>query len=143
MRRRNSGLYRNIGLLILRLGLGIMMMLHGYPKLFGGPEMWIQLGAETQSLGIDFAPIFFGFMASSAEFLGGLFLALGLLFKPALGLLISVMTVAAFSHISVGDGFAEFSHSIELGIVFISLLFIGPGEISLDRKLNSRKQRRY
>ena len=143
MRRRRSGTYREIGLLILRIGLGIMMMLHGYPKLFGGPEMWVQLGEVTQTFGIDFAPIFFGFIASITEFFGGLFLALGLFFKPTLGLLAVVMAVAAFSHISAGDGFTEFSHSIELGIVFISLLFIGPGEISLDQKLNDRRRRRY
>lgn len=143
MRRRRSGSYREIGLLILRVGLGIMMMLHGYPKLFGGPEMWTQLGEVTQTFGIDFAPIFFGFMASIAEFFGGLFLALGLFFKPTLGLLTIVMAVAAYSHIAAGDGFTETSHSIELAIVFISLLFIGPGEMSIDRKLNTRKRRRY
>jgi putative oxidoreductase len=143
MRRRNSGTYRNIGILILRVGLGIMMMMHGYPKLFGGPEMWAELGTATQSLGINFAPIFFGFMASVTEFFGGLFLIFGLFFRPSLLLLFVVMLVAAASHISAGDGFTDTSHSIELAIVFVSLLIIGPGEYSLDQKLNSRKQRRY
>lgn len=143
MRRRNSGTYRNIGILILRVGLGIMMMMHGYPKLFGGPEMWAELGTATQSLGINFAPIFFGFMASVTEFFGGLFLVFGLFFRPSLLLLFVVMLVAAASHISAGDGFTDTSHSIELAIVFVSLLIIGPGEYSLDQKLNSRKQRRY
>ncbi|MGK7369264.1 MAG: DoxX family protein [Candidatus Halalkalibacterium sp. M3_1C_030] len=143
MRRRNSGTYRNIGLLILRVGLGIMMMLHGYPKLFGGPEMWGELGTATQSIGLDFAPIFFGFMASVTEFFGGLFLILGLFFRPSLVLLFVVMIVAAASHISAGDGFTDTSHSIELAIVFVSMLIIGPGEYSLDRKLNSRRRRRY
>lgn len=143
MRRRNSGTYRNIGILILRVGLGIMMMLHGYPKLFGGPEMWAELGTATQSIGIDYAPVFFGFMAGVTEFFGGLFLILGLFLRPTLVLLVVVMTVAAASHISAGDGFTDISHSIELAIVFVSLLIIGPGEYSLDRKLNSRKRRRY
>ena len=143
MRRRKSGTYRNIGILILRVGLGIMMMLHGYPKLFGGPEMWAELGTATQSIGLDFAPIFFGFMAGVTEFFGGLFLLLGLFFRPSLVLLFVVMIVAAASHISAGDGFTDTSHSIELAIVFVSLLIIGPGEYSLDRKLNSRKRRRY
>lgn len=142
MRRPDPGSYRNIGILILRVGLGIMMMLHGYPKLFGGPEMWVQLGAETQSLGIDFAPLFFGFMASVAEFFGGLFLMLGLFFKPILVMLILVMGTAASGHISAGDGFSEISHSVELAIVFISLLFIGSGKYSLDQKLSARRRRR-
>lgn len=143
MRQRRFGSFREIGLVILRIGLGIMMMLHGYPKLFGGPEMWTQLGEVTQSFGIDFAPIFFGFMASVTEFFGGLFLALGLFFKPTLGLLTVVMAVPAFSHILAGDSFTVISHSIELAIVFISLLFIGPGEISIDHKFNSRRRKRY
>ncbi|HKL19163.1 MAG TPA: DoxX family protein [Halalkalibaculum sp.] len=143
MRRRNPGTYRNIGFLILRIGLGIIMMLHGYPKLFGGPEMWAELGTATQSLGIDFAPIFFGFIASVTEFFGGLFLLLGLFFRPTLVFMVIVMIVAAASHIAAGDGFTDTSHSIELAIVFVSMLLIGPGEYSLDRKLNARKQRRY
>lgn len=120
-----------------------MMMLHGYPKLFGGPEMWTDLGTASQSVGIDFAPVFFGFMASITEFFGGLFLLLGLFFRPSLILLIIVMIVAAASHIAAGDGFVDTSHRVELAIVFISMLFTGPGEFSLDKKLNDRNRRRY
>ena len=29
--------YHDLGLLVLRVGLGVMFMLHGYPKLMGGP----------------------------------------------------------------------------------------------------------
>lgn len=141
--RRNTGAYTDIGLLILRIGLGIMFMLHGYPKLFGGPELWTELGTATQSIGIDSAPLFFGFMVSIIESFGGLFLILGLFFKPTLSMLIIVMIGAAISHISVGDSFSDTSHSIELAIVFIGLLFIGPGKYSLDWKLNARRRRRY
>lgn len=143
MRRNTTNHYQNIGLLILRIGLGISFMLHGYPKVFGGPEMWEQVGSATQAIGIDFLPVFFGFMAGITELFGGLFLLLGLFFKPALSLLIIVMAVAASSHISAGDSFSQISHSIELGIVFISLLFLGPGKHSLDRKLSGRSRRRY
>jgi len=143
MRRRESGSYIDIGLLILRIGLGIMMMLHGYPKLFGGPDLWVEIGTATQSIGINFAPLFFGFMASITEFFGGLFLILGLFYRPTLLLLIIVMIVAASSHIAAGDGFTDTSHSIELAIVFISMLITGPGKNSLDVKLNKRSRRRY
>lgn len=143
MRRRDSAPYQHIGILILRIGLGIMMMLHGYPKLFGGPEMWADLGTATQSVGVDFAPVFFGFMASITEFFGGLFLLLGLFFRPALLFLIIVMGVAAASHITAGDGFTDISHSVELAIVFAGMLFVGSGEYSLDNKLNNRSHRRY
>lgn len=143
VRSRNTGYYRNLGLLILRVGLGIMFILHGYPKVFGGPEEWEQVGQVMQYFGIETAPMFFGFMAGIAEFFGGIFLLLGLYFTPSLILLTIVMFVAAVSHIQGGDGFASISHAIELGIVFISLLFIGPGKHSLDNRISRRRRRRY
>ncbi len=35
--------YRDAGLLILRIGIGIMFLYHGAPKLIGGPEKWEKL----------------------------------------------------------------------------------------------------
>ncbi|MCW9707622.1 DoxX family protein [Fodinibius salsisoli] len=141
LRTQRQKKLRNIGILILRVGLGIMFMLHGYPKVFGGPEMWTQVGSTLQVIGIDFAPMFFGFMAGITEFFGGLFLMLGLFFTPSLILLIIVMIVAAITHIASGDPFTAYSHSIELAIVFLSLLFIRPGPYSLDKKLEKRRRR--
>ena len=34
----------DLGLLLLRVGIGIMFTIHGYPKLIGGPEMWAKVG---------------------------------------------------------------------------------------------------
>jgi putative oxidoreductase len=135
--------FHNIGLLILRVGLGIMFILHGYPKMFGGPEMWEEVGTAMQYLGIDFAPMFFGFMAGVTEFFGGIFLLLGLFFTPSVILLFIVMLVATIKHLGAGDGFVSYSHSIELAIVFASLLFMGAGKHSLDHKLQKQRRRRY
>lgn len=141
-KRKRSDL-RNIGLLILRVGLGIMLILHGYPKMFGGPEKWTEVGAAAQYAGIDFAPMFFGFMAGVTEFFGGIFLILGVFFIPTVLFLIVVMFVAAMKQIGVGESFVHYSHSIEIAIVFLGMLFIGPGKYSLDRKLQKRSRGRY
>lgn len=140
MRYRKSGYYRNIGLLLLRLGLGVMFILHGAPKLFGGPEVWTEYGSAMQYIGIDLAPMFFGFIAGICEFFGGIFLILGLLFTPALILLVIVMIIATVKNIALGVPFSTFSHSIELAIVFFSLLFIGPGKFSLDHRLQMKRR---
>jgi putative oxidoreductase len=140
-RKRNE--YRDIGVLILRVGLGIMFILHGYPKMFGGPDTWVQVGSAVEALGINFAPMFFGFMAGVAEFFGGIFLLLGLFFIPSVALMLCVMIVATANHLANGDPFSSYSHSIELGIVFLSLLLVGPGRYSADRKIEKKKRRRY
>jgi len=124
--------YRNPGLLILRIGIGVMFMLHGFPKLMGGPDLWTRLGGATASIGVDFAPTFMGFMAAFAEFGGGLLLILGLLTRPACLLLCVTMIVATAMHVQNGDGFNRYSHALEASILFFSLLLIGPGKLSLD-----------
>lgn len=128
------GNYRNTGLLIIRVGLGIMMITHGFPKLAGGPAGWEDLGGSMKVVGINFLPVFWGLMAAVAEGVGGLFLILGIFFRPVNILLTVTMVVAALVHFGKGDGISGASHAIELGIVFFSLIFIGPGKYSIDKK---------
>lgn len=124
---------RDLGLLLLRVGIGAMFVAHGLPKLVGGPARWEGLGRAMRAFGIDFAHGFFGFMAAIAETGGGLCLALGLAFRPALGMLLATMVVATASHLHRGDGFGKAMHAIEAGILFGSLLLIGPGRYVLRR----------
>ena len=131
----NSYSYRDMGLLILRLGLGFMFMTHGGPKLAGGPSWWKEIGKSMHLLGVAVFPAFWGFMAGFSEFGGGLLLILGLFFQPACFLLIGTMVVASRQEFANGGGLNGASHAIEVGIVFFSLLFIGPGSYSLDSQL--------
>lgn len=128
--------YRDTGLLILRIGLGIMFMFHGAPKMFGGPERWGKIGMAMGNFGIDFLPAFWGFMAAFSEFFGGVLLISGLFFRPACILMTITMIVAASFHMGRGDGLMGASHAIENGIVFLGLILIGPGKISLDKWLS-------
>ena len=131
--------HRHIGLLILRIGLGCMFLFHGFPKLFGGPEKWEKIGGAMATFGITFIPAFWGFMAAISESLGGICLILGLFLRPACILMTIAMLVAAASHLNRGEGLGGASHAIEVGIVFLSLILIGPGKYSLDEKLNSAR----
>ncbi len=125
--------YRDAGLLCLRLGIGVMFILHGWPKLMAGPETWTRLGGAMANYGITWAPSFWGFMAALAEAGGGVCLILGWMMRPACVLLLVTMIVAATHHLAKGDGIGGASHAIEAGILFASLLLIGPGRYSLDR----------
>jgi putative oxidoreductase len=129
------------GLLILRIGMGIMFISHGAPKLLGGPERWAKVGGAMGNLGVTFTPQFWGFMAGLSEFGGGVMLILGVLFRPAMAFMLFTMTVAAISHLAKGQGLGGASHAIEDGIVFLSLIFIGPGKYSLAYWFALRKSR--
>ncbi|MDD5155122.1 MAG: DoxX family protein, partial [Candidatus Omnitrophica bacterium] len=84
MIKKLSGNYLDIGLLILRIGIGSMFIYHGAPKIFGGPQMWTNVGLMAMpGLGIKFAPAFWGFMAGFSEFAGGILIILGLFFRLA------------------------------------------------------------
>jgi putative oxidoreductase len=129
--------YRDCGLLLLRVGIGVMFIYHGYSKFFGGPQAWTGLGGAMGYLGIKFAPAFWGLMAAAAEFLGGILLIVGLGFKVILPLMFIDMVVAATMHFATKGGMSVASHAIELAIVFLSLIFIGPGKLSLDEAMKS------
>ncbi|OHB49781.1 MAG: DoxX family protein [Planctomycetes bacterium GWF2_40_8] len=131
--------YRDIGLLILRVGIGIMFMCHGLPKLIAGPETWTMLGGAMKSLEVGFTPMVWGFMAAFSEFAGGLLLVPGFFTRPACFFLLATMIVATSMHIGKGDPFLKYSHAMEAGILFLSLIFIGPGKYSLDDQIISAK----
>lgn len=130
--------YRDIGLLILRVGMGAMFIGHGLPKMLGGKELWGKIGGAMGNIGITFMPEFWGFMASFSELFGGVFLLLGLFFRPATMLLTFTMLIATLMHMKNGDGFNGWSHAFESAIVFFSLIFIGPGIYSLDQKFSKK-----
>ena len=52
----------NLGLLIIRLGIGLAIMYYGYPKLIGGMPYWTSEGLVMKNIGIAFLPAFWGFL---------------------------------------------------------------------------------
>lgn len=133
----------DLGLLLLRVGIGTMFTLHGYPKLIGGPETWTQLGGVMKLVGLDFAPVAWGFLAAVAEAVGGQLLALGLFFRVACALLLGTMLMATIMHLSTGGDFQAYSHPLESAFLFLGLLLAGPGKYSVDQLLFPAPRRLY
>lgn len=132
--------YQDEGLLFLRIGIGAMMMYHGAPKIMGGVEAWVKVGAAMKFLGITFAPAFWGFMAAVSEFFGGLLIMLGLATRLACVFVTMTMAVAVTMKLATGGGLFGASQAVENGIVYLSLLIAGPGKYSLDEKIAARKR---
>lgn len=129
---RFLGTFKDAGFLVLRMGLGLAMMIHGSGKMFGGVEVWTKVGSAVQHVGITFGHPYWGFLAALSEFGGGVLFILGFLFRPAAIFLAGTMAMATTMHIKNGDPFGTYSHALELGIVFFSLIFMGPGRFSID-----------
>lgn len=119
----------NIGVLILRIGLGLLMLTHGYPK-------FERLLAGETSFG---NPIFLGeelslILTVFAELVCSILLILGLLTRPAVFFLAFTMAVAAFI-VHGSDGIAKQEKSLLYLSGYLCLWFTGPGKYALDDKL--------
>ena len=130
---------RDAGLLFLRLTLGALFLwAHGWIKLTGGLEGWREIGGAMKSLGIHFWPAFWGFLATMAETAGVVLFMIGFAFRPACLLIALTMAVAgifSWHHpiIKSMSALQSASHAWELGLVFLSMIFIGPGKYSVDK----------
>lgn len=135
---KNSCRGKDLGLLLLRVGIGLIFFLvHGYPKLMAGSTKWIWLGNQMALFGITFAPTAWGFLAAAIECVGGGLLIIGFATRFVSFLLASVMFVASYMHLYQGDGFSGAAHALSLLTVFVSLMFSGAGAYSVDEKLKS------
>ncbi len=116
----------------MRIGIGLLTMIHGYPKIVGGVAMWRELGTFVNPLGIYFLPIMWGFLGACTEFFGGILLILGTGTRIASLALIIMMFVAVSWHLSRGDSYNIYSFPLSLMIVYTSFLIIGGDIFSLD-----------
>lgn len=117
----------DLALLIIRVGIGLLMLTHGTPRLF------MLLGDEP----IKFPPVLFFsaevslFLNVFAEFFCSLFVIIGLGTRIAAIPLAIVMAVAAF-HIHLHDKFQIQEMSLHFLLVYIALILTGSGRYSLD-----------
>lgn len=126
--------FKHTGLLLMRIGVGLLFITHGYPKLMGGPAMWEAIGGAMGHVGITAFPAVWGFLAGLTETLGGLLIVIGFCFRPVTILLTFVMLLASFQHLGAGDGLSGAAHAMKMGFVFLGLTFIGPGRYSVDKR---------
>lgn len=128
-----------IGLLLVRVVLGLTLAAHGSQKLFGafGGGGIAGTGGMFESLG--FRPgRAFAILAGLGELCGGIGLVLGLLTPFASALVIAVMLAAIFS-VHVEKGFFNENGGYEYPLInataAAAVAFIGPGAVSLDAAL--------
>jgi len=134
----------DLGLLVLRVAFGALIAIFGICKLLDGGPMFQQLGGAMAMFGITWEPKFWGLMCALVEAFGGIFVLLGLFFRPALVLLIVNMVVACavipgfvgkpdYSSVDAFDGWlGKIDIPYLYCAVFITLLFTGAGKYAIQ-----------
>src|SRR2546421_1424324 len=126
----------NIGLLVVRIIVGLYFVGHGAQKLFGvaGGHGLSGTGQFFEAMGMRPGRLS-AFAAGAAEFAAGVLLVLGLLTPLAAALVIAVMIVAIVTvHLSKGVWTAD--GGFELNLLYIAIVFAlagaGSGQWALD-----------
>jgi putative oxidoreductase len=128
--------FTDLGLLWLRVLIGLGLMYHGWLKVTNGVGGFSD-GIAKMGNPFDYAPLLFAWISTLTELLGGFFLLLGLWTRYAAIALIINMSVAAFVAladkpiISVSTPMTRETpllYLVAIGAIFI----IGPGQFSVD-----------
>ncbi len=117
----------DVVLLIIRVGIGAMMLVHGFPKL-----QMLLAGGEIQFPGVmGLSPAISLGLAVFAEFLCSVLLIIGLGTRLASIPLIITMMVAVFL-IHANDPFANQELGLHYLLSYVVLLILGGGKFSVD-----------
>ncbi|AIQ11682.1 DoxX family protein [Paenibacillus durus] len=129
-----------LGLLVVRLVVGLLFIGHGAQKLFGwfggyGPK---GTGGWMDSIGIK-PGVFMAVLAGLLELIGGTLLAVGL-FTPVAALFITLTMLGAIVKVHAKNGLWVTANGYEYNAVLIAVAILmalaGAGEYSLDALLN-------
>jgi putative oxidoreductase len=122
-----------IGLLALRIALGIIFIAHGYPKL-----AHLRAGAQMQGFFVEHGlPGYFVYIAGVIETFGGGLLLLGL-FARAAALLLGIEMCVAIWKVHSAHGYLavhDYEFPLTLATACFALATVGAGLISLDLML--------
>ena len=129
----------DVGLLILRLVLGLTLAAHGFNKFFGGGRIPGTAG-WFESIGMKYGT-FQAVVAATTEISAGLGLAAGLLTPiPAAGF-VALMLVAAWT-VHRHNGFfivkEGWEYNLILATAAVVVATLGPGRYSLDYQIFGR-----
>lgn len=138
--------FADVGPLALRLLAGIVMTAHGAQKLFevGPAKFGSTLLAD---LGVP-APVFFGYVVTFVELIGGILLIIGLLSRLAslvlaFDLIVAIVLVKLEIGLIAAMGSPMPGAELDLSLIaaFLGVLFVGPGRFSVDYLLGLDRAR--
>ncbi len=138
---------RSFGLLIARLGVGTLMILHGYTRWMGVGQGIQKQAAYLAQFGTPY-PEIAAWTATIFELVGGIFLIVGALTPlVGLGLLIEQILVISYTNYSKnwnllnpdGSYHGGFEYNVALGLLGLLFFVSGGGAVAIDRLFRRKK----
>ena len=127
----------NSGLLIVRLGIAVPLLIYAIPRLIDGARSWVQVGKDIRFLQADFPVQVMGLIILLVETLGAAGLLTGYLFRICAAFLSLVYSLYFFNFIDVGYRTLPL-YAGALACVCIGLLFTGPGRFAVAVKIERK-----
>jgi len=126
------GKYRETGLLLIRASIGLIFIVLIAPVLWSGQGSWENFGSAMRHLDFHSHYAFWGFIGALLACAGAVLMILGLFFRIGV-LFVLIVTLVHLVAIWGGDSFHARMPGLEMAILLLGLLFIGPGKYSVDR----------
>jgi putative oxidoreductase len=132
--------FRPMGVLIARIVLGVIMLVHGWHKIFPRGSLY-SFAQMVSHMGL---PYWLGYVAAFTEFFGGALLILGLLVPiAAIGIAIDMAVAILKVHLHHGlTGSQGFEFPLSLFALSLLILASGSGHLALDSRLGTGAGRR-
>lgn len=131
----SSSIPKDIILLAVRVFVGFAMLSHGYPKL----QMLLAGGKIEFFDFLGMGPQITLILTVFAEFVCSILLILGLFTRISLGFLIFTMVIAGFV-VHGADPFEKREMSLIYLSVYLLLMIMGAGKVSVDHMIERRKR---
>lgn len=131
----SSSIPKDIILFAVRVFVGFAMLSHGYPKL----QMLLAGGKIEFFDFLGMGPQITLILTVLAEFVCSILLILGLFTRVSLGFLIFTMVIAGFV-VHGADPFEKREMSLIYLSVYLLLMIIGAGKVSVDHLIERRKR---
>ena len=132
-------LSESIGLVFVRLALGIVFVISGIGKLLGvGPKPLpiSDFAGLLGQLGLP-APTLLALFVALLELVGGVLLIVGLGTR-LVGLALAIDMAVATVLVHLPNGFDEYEYTLVLTLCAVALVLGGPGVLSADRWIDVR-----
>ena len=125
--------YRETGLLLFRASIGLIFIILIAPVLWSGQGSWEHFGSAMRHLDFHSHYRFWGFVGAILGCVGGILMIFGLFFRIGVLLALAITLVHLVAVWDTHSDFLARLPALEMAILLISLLLIGPGKYSVDK----------